>query len=113
MKRVIVLISCLLVGACSQPAWVKNGASIESTERTLTSCEADALRALPPNMITSISSTTATGNTNCKPGKHHGSRKKDKLVGTTYYNSRDANEGARTVLVRDCMYKGGWHEIKN
>lgn len=99
----------LLAGAlsgCAGTVWVKKGATPAQALHQETACEAQALKAMPPDNIVVHRHTGAAGKV--KKGHKHdvtvtGQRDEDD-------RTEDANEDARDVLVRDCMYRAGWNE---
>lgn len=106
------LMAAVLLSGCTQYHWYKDGASYEQKERQALSCEAESLRALPPNVQRSGESTQTTGSTNCEAGVKHSCGKKNKVYTETTYDTRDVNSDGRDVLMKDCMYQKGWRQIE-
>jgi len=91
-----MLIVLTLTG-CVDYRWVKQGADDRQEDIAETQCRAQALKDLPPdNEIT---------------GKYTSRDKKTKSLDTSYSTS-DANESNRDILIKDCMYRKGWTQIK-
>jgi hypothetical protein len=104
VKKNAVLILVLLLAGCSGYEWVKPGSTVRDREVTQTSCEASALKALPPDHVVS-------GKHAEKETKKKG---KDKLQSNEHidYDIQDANEESREVLIKNCMYEKGWTQIE-
>ena len=89
-----LLVSCLLLVSCTtyDRTWVKADASREQRKHQQAACEADALRALPPNNVrasaTSTRSTCSSSDSNCK--------KNNEQIDTEYsYTDKTACLGKR------------------
>lgn len=104
-----LLVSCLLLVSCTtyDRTWVKADASREQRKHQEAACEADALRALPPNNVrasaTSTRSTCSSSDSTCK--------KKNEQTDTEY-SYTDKNRLPRETLIKDCMFKNGWSRTK-
>ncbi len=97
MKRIIILSAALILSGCVSHRWAKEGASEQDRNIAETSCQAEALKGLPPDYIVNSSTTS-------KDKKHNTSN--------TNYSSIDANEIKRSILVKDCMYQKGWSQVE-
>ncbi|KAF1019421.1 MAG: hypothetical protein GAK37_03699 [Pseudomonas sp.] len=112
MKPILICAaSALLLTGCVQYDWYKDDTTREQKDRQLLSCNADAIRAVPPAYRVTGASTQTTG-TNCNPAVQSNCPKHGHAYSNTTYNSVDMNENARQVLVKDCMYKMGYREIQ-
>ena len=97
MKPLLLLIFTFSLSGCVEYKWVKPEASEQQEIRAETACQAQALRDLPPDNVVS--------------GKYTSKDSKYKTTDTDYSTS-DANEAQREILVKDCMFKKGWQQIK-
>ncbi len=104
-----LLTACLLLTACTSydRTWVKADASREQRKHQQVACEAEALRALPPNNVRASSSSNSS---TCSGDQRHC---KNKTTQTdTEYTYTDKNRLGRETLVKDCMYRNGWSRTK-
>lgn len=97
MKPLFLLIFTLSLTGCVEYKWVKPDASEQQENMAETACQAQALRDLPPDNI-------VTGKYTSKDSKYK--------TTDTDYSTQDANETQREILVRDCMFRKGWQQIK-
>jgi len=97
MKALLLLIFTLSLSGCVEYKWVNPDASDQQENRAEIACQAQALRDLPPDNVVS--------------GKYTAKDSKYKTTDTDY-STRDANETQRAILVKDCMFKKGWQQIK-
>ncbi|ADW76669.1 hypothetical protein Rahaq_5098 (plasmid) [Rahnella aceris] len=97
MKKLILMLVPLCLTGCVEYKWVKPDATEQQESIAETACQAQALRDLPPDNVVS--------------GKYTAKDKKNKSTDTNYSTS-DANESQRDILVKDCMFKQGWQQIK-
>lgn len=103
-------LSTLLLSGCVSYSWVKPGADNKELEHQIIACKARALQALPPNVVVTGSHTNATRTIkkNCHQGK--------KDCATASYDEReqtkDVNDDARDVLIKNCMFEHGWEQIE-
>lgn len=97
MKTLMLIGLTLCLTGCVQYKWVKPDASEQEEVMAETACQAQALRDLPPDNIVS--------------GKYTSKDTKYKTTDTSYSTS-DANESQRRILVKDCMFQKGWHQIE-
>lgn len=105
----LLIASFLLLTACTSydRTWVKTDASREQRKHQQTACEAEALRALPPNEVRASSSTR---HSTCPANQHN--CKQNTAKSDTGYTYTDTNRRARETLVKDCMYRNGWRREK-
>lgn len=97
MKPLLLLIFTLSLSGCVEYKWVKPDASEQQENRAETACQAQALRDLPPDNVVRSEYTA-------KDSKYK--------TTDTDYSSSDANATQREILVKDCMFKKGWQQIK-
>ncbi|MGK3143590.1 lipoprotein [Pantoea sp. C2G6] len=98
MKKIFVITSILVsLTGCVEYQWVKPGTDKRQEDMAETQCKAQALRDLPPD--------------NQIIGKYTSKDKKRKTTDTSY-STTDENESKRDILVKDCMYRQGWTQIK-
>lgn len=92
-----------LTGCGPNYIWINPDNPGADSGRALVSCEASALRDMPPSNVMESQSSSSSGTV------------KDKNKKTTYeddsdtsYSYVDANDDKREILINDCMYKSGW-----
>lgn len=97
MKKMILLMLPIFLVSCAEYKWVKQGAGDREENVTETACQAQALRDLPPDNVVSGKSV---------------SRDKKHRESDVSYTVTDSNQYQREILVKDCMFKKGWVQIK-
>ncbi len=97
MKKGYLLLLVTLLAGCTEYRWVKPGADERQRNIEETACRAQALRDLQPD--------------NVVLGKYESKDKKHRSSDTSYYRE-DANEDAREILIKDCMYRKGWSQVE-
>ncbi len=103
-RRALLLVLAMLASGCADTRWEKAGAGPQAREQQMTACEAQALRDLPPDNV--VSHRDVRGKASLKE-KGKATAEQD-----TDYRVQDANRWQRETLVRDCMYRAGWSEVR-
>lgn len=112
IRMAAIAVTVVVLSGCVETVWVKPGATPQERVRQETACEAQALKALPPDNV--VAHRHASGRV--KAGKtpaSHGHRDGERTVTAdrdTDWRTEDANADSREVLIRDCMYRAGWNE---
>ena len=99
----VAMAATILLGGCAT-RWYKAGATRAQFEETLSACQIEASRAVPPDMRYTIEPGTGYHSEECGPFGCSGYSTYTPPSQSAY----DANAGVRAQYVRACLYRHGW-----
>ncbi|WP_270655292.1 hypothetical protein [Enterobacter bugandensis] len=89
----------MIISGCSAEQWYKDGATNKQRTMAITKCKARSLEKLPPdNKVQNVSGSRS----------YELSKKNIDDDSDENYNYLDANEEAREVYFKNCMFELGW-----
>lgn len=99
-----------LLAACAPlTVYYKQGASVAAMERTLNDCQIEALRKVPPRILTRYIPPTTAPYTHCDANGHCYTFQR--VISPGRYERYDANESLRAKTAGICMAGAGYEKV--
>ena len=119
MRKLLLLITSVVLSSCLGPKWVSDIKPPELLERDSRNCQIYSYEKFPANLYTinitkhqkiDISNKHTTGNVNGT--KHSSYADQTILVPYTTQETRDSNSTPRRYAFEQCMIENGWYQAK-
>lgn len=110
MRLILLVASAALLSACASNTWTKKGVSEEEMKQDRTACEQEALKAIPPKIVT-VGGKMSPSRTQCDPKMGGtGSEQRCYTVPGNYIPETqvDENQSARADAIGSCLQRRGW-----